>query len=200
MLQINAASKEDYSCYIIKEQKPFPRHFAFISTLMVHREKNVNILISLNMFYPHICLFYFAKYPCLYPSCISAIIIPSFVHIYISEHQSVMASHECREAPFIHISISIYIFVHIYIFVYIYFHPYLYWVHRYISTSTFIRYTTYINFRQWSSFISILIYTYNCIYIYFYVFIVLFISIFIMFIGCTEIYILASILICDDIR
>ena len=143
MLQINAASKEDYSCYIIKEQKPFPNHFASISTLMIHRENNVDILISLNIYYEYILSFvflYFAKYPCLYPSCISAIIIPSFVHIYISEHQSVMASHECREA-LIYTYFSFYIFVYIYIFVYayIYYHPYiyLYWVHRYISTSTF---------------------------------------------------------------
>ena len=52
MLQINAASKEDYSCYIIKEQKLFPHHFASFLKLMIHSWIFIweHLRISLNMF------------------------------------------------------------------------------------------------------------------------------------------------------
>ena len=178
MLQINAASKEDYSCYIIKEQKPFlPHHFAYISTTIhkldifclcyfIHVLTKVSKYFSSSPFFcygttsfqieknnikdfsPYIHLtkkqnngkmqlwtfsqkfaIYFAKkkifilvhevvpkypmYPCLYPDCISAIIIPSFVHRYISEHQSEMASHECP-APLIYT--CLYLEEHLYVY------------------------------------------------------------------------------------
>ena len=141
MLQINAASKEDYSCYIIKEQKPFlPHHFAYISTTIhkldifslchfIHVLTQVSKCFSSSLFFSRKFAIYFAKkkifilvhevvpkypmYPCLYPDCISAIIIPSFVHRYISEHQSEMASHECP-APLIYT--CLYLEEHLYVY------------------------------------------------------------------------------------
>ena len=113
MLQINAASKEDYSCYIVKEQKPFPHHFAYFLTPMIHGR--TFILENTRIFYmsPHIWrqILKILSLSCQVSKSVSWLYFRYHYSFFCAQiYQSLMASHE---PPFIHM----YIFKLMFIFI-----------------------------------------------------------------------------------